>query len=377
MCKCLNRSTTGILIILVCCLLILPGCQLLRSVNPFQDNVQDPANESGNPDKMLWYSVYFTDPGSPQAASYEGGPGEAAAEAIQQARISVDEAIQQARISVDVAAYSFNLWEIRDALLGAHRRGVSVRLVTDSDNYTGDEVQELLAAGIPVKHDHSQSLMHNKFIVIDRLEVWTGSMNPTLGGAYYDNNNLVRIRSTGLANNYTAEFEEMFVDMGFSRGSMDKTPQTTFEIEDTLVENYFSPEDGTARRIVELIESARHSVYFLAYAFTADDIAAAMIDRSLSGVKVAGVMESSQYKSNTGTEYEHLLSAGVDVHLDGNPDNMHHKVIIIDETIVITGSYNFSASAEDKNDENTLIIHNPEIAALFIAEYERVYNEAQ
>jgi len=366
MCKSLNRSTTGILIILVCCLLILPGCQLLRSVNPFQDNVQDPANESGNPDNTLWYTVYFTDPDSPQAASYEGGPGEAVAEAI-----------RQARISVDVAAYSFNLWEIRDALLGAHRRGVSVRLVTDSDNYTEEEVQEMLGAGIPVRHDHNQSLMHNKFIVIDRLEVWTGSMNPTLGGAYYDNNNLIRIRSTGLANNYTTEFEEMFVEMSFSRGSMDKTPQTTFEIEDTLVENYFSPEDGTARRIVDLIESARRSVYFLAYAFTADDIATAMIDRSLSGVNVAGVMENSQYKSNTGTEYEHLLSAGVDVHLDGNPDNMHHKVIVIDETIVITGSYNFSASAENKNDENTLIIHDPEIAALFIAEYERVYNEAQ
>jgi phosphatidylserine/phosphatidylglycerophosphate/cardiolipin synthase-like enzyme len=56
---------------------------------------------------------------------------------------------------------------------------------------------------------------------------------------------------------------------------------------------------------------------------------------------------------------------------------MHHKVLIIDERIVVTGSYNFSASAEKRNDENTLVIHNPEVAALFLAEYERVYATAQ
>ena len=63
--------------------------------------------------------------------------------------------------------------------------------------------------------------------------------------------------------------------------------------------------------------------------------------------------------------------------LDGNPLNMHHKVIIIDESVVIFGSYNFSRSAEERNDENTLIIHNPELAAQFLAEFERVQAKAQ
>ncbi len=56
---------------------------------------------------------------------------------------------------------------------------------------------------------------------------------------------------------------------------------------------------------------------------------------------------------------------------------MHHKVIIIDREIVILGSYNFSASAEERNDENTLIIHNPDIAALFLDEFTRIYEMRQ
>jgi phosphatidylserine/phosphatidylglycerophosphate/cardiolipin synthase-like enzyme len=56
---------------------------------------------------------------------------------------------------------------------------------------------------------------------------------------------------------------------------------------------------------------------------------------------------------------------------------MHHKVIIIDDQIVVTGSYNFSQSAKTRNDENTLIIHSPEIAEIYKQEFERVWSLAQ
>ena len=61
-----------------------------------------------------------------------------------------------------------NLWSIRDALISAHRRGVDVRMVTDSDNMDEQEVQEIKAAGIEVLGDRHESLMHDKFVVIDR-----------------------------------------------------------------------------------------------------------------------------------------------------------------------------------------------------------------
>jgi phosphatidylserine/phosphatidylglycerophosphate/cardiolipin synthase-like enzyme len=144
------------------------------------------------PGDQGWYQVYFTDPTDPNASSYEGGPDEALAAAI-----------DQARASVDMAMYSLNIWSIRDALLAAHQRGVQVRLVTESDNMDEEEVQQLIDAGIQVIGDRRESLMHNKFVVIDRYEVWTGSTNLTVGGVYRNDNNLIRIRSARLAEDYT------------------------------------------------------------------------------------------------------------------------------------------------------------------------------
>jgi phosphatidylserine/phosphatidylglycerophosphate/cardiolipin synthase-like enzyme len=88
-------------------------------------------------------------------------------------------------------------------------------------------------------------------------------------------------------------------------------------------------------------------------------------------------MEADQVKANQGTEYDPLSQAGIDVRLDGNPDEMHHKVFIIDGEIVVLGSYNFSASAETSNDENMLIIYSPDLAGQFLQEFQRVYAGAR
>jgi len=102
-----------------------------------------------------------------------------------------------------------------------------------------------------------------------------------------------------------------------------------------------------------------------------------MLERAEKGVLVRGVFDESQAKSNLGGEYEHLLESGVEVRLDGNPRGMHHKVILIDDRIVVTGSYNFSNNAKTRNDENTLIVHSAEVAALYREEFERVWGEAK
>ena len=115
----------------------------------------------------------------------------------------------------------------------------------------------------------------------------------------------------------------------------------------------------------------------MAYSFTSDEIAEALIERAQQGIQIAGVMERSQYRSNQGTEFDRLRAAGIDVLLDRSPNNMHHKVIIFDNRIVITGSYNFSRSAEEKNDENTLILHHRQIAEAFSEEFQRMFEQAQ
>jgi len=312
-----------------------------------------------------WITIYFSNPDDPEAGSYRGGPDAALATAIEEAHFRVDAAI-----------YHLNLWSLRDALLAAHQRGVTVRIVIESDHLDEAEIQELIEAGIHVVSDRRESLMHNKFVIIDNHEIWTGSMNFTVNGAYKNDNNLVRIRSSRLAENYLSEFEEMFTDDFFGDYVVKNTPHSSLTIEGSQIETTFSPDDGTAKTIIDLIQDAEQSVHFMAFSFTSDGIAAALIEAANQGVNVSGIFEESQYRSNTGTEYDNLLQAGLDVHLDGNARNMHHKVFIIDEQIVITGSYNFSRSAEERNDENTLVIYNREVAQNFLDEFERVYEKA-
>jgi phosphatidylserine/phosphatidylglycerophosphate/cardiolipin synthase-like enzyme len=311
-----------------------------------------------------WYTLYFSDPGGPEAETQRGGPD-----------ASLAAAIDQAQLSIDAALYDLNLWSIRDALLAAHRRGVSVRIVAESDNLDRPEFQALLGAGIPILGDRGQALMHNKFVVVDGYQVWTGSMNLTLNGAYHNNNNLVRISSTRLAENYTVEFEEMFVDGLFGSLSPANTPHPNITLDRTLIETYFSPDDGAQARIIELIDGAQTSVHFLAFGLTADPIAQALEAAQRRGVAVSGVIESGQV-GNAGSDYQYLLNAEIDLRLDGNLRNMHHKVILIDGAIVIFGSYNFSGSAEERNDENLLVVHSIEMAAEFEEEFKLNFENA-
>lgn len=318
------------------------------------------------PRSIDWITAYFTDPTSPTASTNQGGFDEV---------LVAD--IDQARLSVDMAIYDFNLWSLRDALILAHQRGVEVRMVTDSDNMDEPEIQELKDDGIQVLGDRRQGLMHDKFVIIDRSIVWIGSTNLTAGSVYQNDNNMLRIRSQELADDYTTEFEEMFVDDQFGPGSPANTPHPQVTVNGTRLEVYFSPEDGVLVHLMELVRGAQESIDFLAYSFTTDKLADAMITRSKKGVTVQGVFDEDQYYSNAGTEFDTFKKAGLDVRLDGNPRLMHHKVIIIDGKIVITGSYNFTASAEERNDENVLIIYSPQVAAQYLTEFQRVFDMAQ
>jgi len=313
-----------------------------------------------------WFELYFTDPTSPLATQETGGlDGPLAA------------AIDSARLTVDVAIYSLSLNSVRDALIRAHKRGVQVRMVMESDNLDRTDPQILMDAGIPILGDRREGLMHDKFMVIDNSEVWLGSMNFTDSGAYTDNNNLMRIRSVKMAENYTKEFEEMFVDDMFGPDVVAETPHPRVIVNDTPIDVYFSPDDHVQDSFVELIENAQGSINFMAFSFTSDPIGDAVLARAEQGVTVSGVMEAEQVKSNIGTEFDPFSQAGLDVLLDGNDGQMHHKVMIIDESIVIFGSYNFTASAETKNDETLIVVYNKDIAAQFMEEFHRVYAQAE
>lgn len=329
----------------------------------FQSAVED-TNPAETPVGTEELKVFFTDPGAQSAARHHGGPDEVLAAAM-----------GSARQSIDVAVYHLNLWSIRDALISAHRRGVQVRVITESDNILAPEIDEIERAGITVIGDRRETLMHDKFVVIDRQEVWTGSMNLTVGSVYDDNNNLIRLRSAPVALEFTREFDEMFVEDRFGPLSIVEEAGGRLPVGATAVEVLFAPEDRVAARLIDLIRGATSSIEFLAYAFTADGLADAMLERARAGVQLRGVFETDMADA-LGSEYPRFRQAGVDVRVDGNWGLMHHKVLVLDGSTVVTGSYNFTRSAEEGNDETVVILTDPEVAREFRQEFERMYAAA-
>jgi phosphatidylserine/phosphatidylglycerophosphate/cardiolipin synthase-like enzyme len=128
--------------------------------------------------------------------------------------------------------------------------------------------------------------------------------------------------------------------------------------------------------LVNLLDTAQDSILFLAYSFTSNPLGEAIQRADKAGVVVRGVMDEDQASSNIGTELTAFRSAGLDVRLDGNPGQMHEKVMIIDEEVVVVGSYNFSRNANEVNDENVLVIHSRALARQFVDEFNRLYNLA-
>jgi len=279
------------------------------------------------------------------------------------------------------AFYDISSVKVAEALVKARNRGIAVRLVTDSDTLSGKAIEKILKGGIPVVEDNRPSLMHNKFAVIDGYFVYTGSTNATLNGSYKNNNNSLIISSPELAEIYDSEFEEMFSHGIF--GNRRETGAFTaltkkyhVRIDDADINVYFSPEDNVERIINSRLKKAKKSIRFLAFSFTSDSLGETMIEKFKKGLTVEGVFERRGANSEY-SEYTKMMIEGLPVFKDRNRHIMHHKVIIIDDYRVITGSFNFSKNADRNNDENILIIDSEEIAAEYTEEFRRIFRRAK
>ncbi|HEX3148525.1 MAG TPA: phospholipase D-like domain-containing protein [Gemmataceae bacterium] len=311
--------------------------------------------------------VYFTHPENPPEQAGD----------IAHAVVGYIDATEQ---TLDVAAFELDNRIITDALVRAVRRGVRVRCVTETNYIDESGIKALRSVGVTVIDDKRDgALMHNKFMVFDHKAVWTGSMNFTENCAYRNNNNGVYIPDAHLAENYATKFAWMFEQhkFGAAPNKTDRIPNPLLTLADgTQVENYFSTHDHPANHIVNTLKLAKKSIHFLAFSFTHEGISTAMLDKHAAGVEVSGVFEKTQTAAGHSAFFK-MRDARLPVFLDGNPRNMHHKVIIIDSEILIVGSFNFSDSADKSNDENLLIIYNRGVCAKFEEEFQKVLKIAR
>lgn len=296
--------------------------------------------------------------------------------------------IDNSTTTLDIAVWDNGSNKIVTALNNAYTRGVQVRYITSSNAL--NTALSGLNSNIPVLERNStltSNVMHNKFVIADNSALLTGSMNFGNGSMFDDFNNVVIVNDANLCQTYTTEFEEMWGGNGAqpnlanSKFGPDKTDNTThnFTIGTTAVESYFSPTDNTTQKIIDAINSADFTLDVATFTFTNNDLGDAVIAAKNRGVAVRVIMENESY---IGSEFNGLVAAGIPtISHQSVPYDFHHKYCIIDgavsasDPIVVTGSHNWTNSAEDEYDENTLIIHDEIIAGQYLEEYGQRWNE--
>lgn len=310
--------------------------------------------------------------------------------------------IDRAKYSIDLTMYNFNntgISNVSNALKAAANRGVVVRVI-GCGTTANLGIDELAGSNVHVLVGPNSSsrtgIMHNKFILFDTESsdandplVWTGATNLTDGQINIDANNVVIIQDQSLARAYKIEFEEMWGSnapspnstrsrFGFTKKN--NTPHE-FLINGKRIECYFSPTDGVNSRIVQNINTASHDLSIATMLMTRNEMADAIAARSSAGVAV-NVLTNSE--SNNGATVNTILEAALGTHYtfdDVTNGIMHNKYMVVDQDavssdpLVLTGSHNWSAAADNDNDENTLVIHDATIANIYYQNFVKRFVE--
>jgi len=310
--------------------------------------------------------------------------------------------INRAKYTLDIAVYNYQqsssgMADIATAINNAQTRGVIVRWIYDGSQ--SNSGMSALNSNVHILSSPTTSnygIMHNKFMIIDANSsdindplVWTGSTNWTKTHFNSNVNNTVIIQDKDLAQAYLAEFNEMWGTAGTTPDSSNskfgpyKTdPLTThiFTIDGKTIELYFSPTDGINSHVLSTINSADTDLYFGMLTFSLSDDADSVISNKNNGVYVAGIIDQSSQiyapysmlNSALGTNFE-VYSQLLSVY--------HNKILIVDpsnassDPTVITGSYNWTTSADTQNDENALIIHDSTVANIFYQSFYQNFSD--
>jgi phosphatidylserine/phosphatidylglycerophosphate/cardiolipin synthase-like enzyme len=302
--------------------------------------------------------------------------------------------INRTKYSLDVAMYNYSqsssFSDIAAAVNNAYSRGVTVRWIYDgSSSNSGLSNINPTISRLASPTSDPYGIMHNKFIIMDANStnendpiIWTGSCNLTRYQVSSDVNNIVIIQDKNLAQAYTAEFNEMWGDSSatpnttaskFGPYKTDNTPHS-FTIDGKTVELYFSPSDGTNSKILKTINSANTDMYFGIYTYTYSDDANSIKSKINQGVYTAGIIDEYSVTYDPYTILSPVMGNLLQVFTQGST-LYHNKFLIVDpsnpgsDPAVLTGSHNWTISADTKNDENTLIIHDATIANVYLQSF--------
>jgi hypothetical protein len=296
--------------------------------------------------------------------------------------------MNRAKYTLDIAIYNMdNNNGIVDAINAAYNRGVVVRIIGDGDNMDDNAWGQLNVGNGNKKLSpttEQYGIMHNKFVIIDANStdpndavLWTGSLNFTNQQVNSDANNVMIFRDQSLARAYQIEFDEMWGGL-FGPDKINNTPRE-FNIGGSRVELYFSPSDDTETAIKNTINAAQHDIEFALFAYTRFGISFEIDDLMNLGVWGGGVVDDT---ANGSFAFSVLADNGTGTFFVANHSYLvHHKYVLVDangpdlDPVVLTGSHNWSSSAQFSNDENTVVVHNASVANQYYQEWVARYKD--
>jgi phosphatidylserine/phosphatidylglycerophosphate/cardiolipin synthase-like enzyme len=309
-----------------------------------------------------------------QVAFYAGPQAQGAPDDLEAV---ITDFINQAQKRLEIAVQELESEPIAQAIIAAHQRRVLVKLVIEqsylqrsppkSDPWTPGGKNEanravhdaILRSNIDVKVDYNTSIFHQKFIVRDREAVLTGSTNFTPTGTHHNLNHLVIVEDPTVAKIYAREFKE--IQQGrFGRHSEGHTPHPDeLVVSDVPIKVLFAPDHNPEMEIMKQMMKARERIDFAIFTFAKssgiDDTMLRLIEVEMP---IQGAFDSRQGAQDW-SAVEVISQQGGALYAAGNQGGLgklHHKLMVLDDQVVIAGSFNYTGPANALNDENIIIL---------------------
>jgi len=301
------------------------------------------------------------------------------------------EAIDRTAGTLDVALYNLQIDGAVQALVRARERGVKVRVLFDKAHVypqANKQIQAVIDSGIETRAMSGRGgtgAMHCKYAIFDGQLLQTGSANWSGFAESFSYENIMFVADPDIVEGYGAAFEWMWAqarpagqpEAAAAKPSappVDSTPDVNFN--GTLLPDYsFSPRGGTEAAIVRAIDAARLEAAVAMFTFTSRPVMDALERAAARGVRVKMMLFSGQKFPFL----QETKAGAIDLRFkDGRKEKgqMHNKFAVLDGRLLINGSYNWTATAETSNTENTIFTTEPAYVAPYKAEFDKLFLNA-
>ena len=262
-------------------------------------------------------------------------------------RATLIQAIGRAQKSVQLIIFSLTDRQVIEALNERARAGVPVRVIFDRKH--NPKLKRQMDSSVQLVGQTPEGLMHRKILVIDEAEVWVGSANFTGESLALHDNLLLSLSSPPLARWIASHYDDPPNSEGSCSG----------QVGGQEIEFWLLPEEESAlNRLTGMIQSAQKSVRVAMFTFTHPALVNALTEAHQRGLDVQVIVDRSSGHGVSGWAIERLSHKGVPTALSQGPGLCHHKLLILDETILVTGSANWTRSAFDKNQDCIVVLRS-------------------